>query len=88
MRARVVDPSKIGNAKDAALRKHMKSFGKYDMKKDAPKLREQLKPIYKSVERHEAKTIKKSGETKNIKGKINYFKHLNARARRRGEDNL
>ena len=83
--ARVIDPSKIGAVKDAALSKVMKRFGKYNSSTDAPRLREQLKPVYKSVERHEAKTVKKEGQTANIKGKINYFKHLDERAKRRGE---
>lgn len=86
LRHRTIDPSSIGSKKDAALSKVMKSFPKYDNHKDAERLRGTLKPVYKSVERHEAKSVKRSGQTKNIKGKMNYFKHLDARARMRGEE--
>lgn len=82
---RLVDSTNIGSKRDKALSAVMARGGKSQSNEE---LRGRLKPIYKSVERHAEKEIKKGGKhaVANIKGKNNYMIHLTDRARRRGEE--
>lgn len=92
MRSRLLDPAdhKRTGLKDKALSHILKQDfgGKYNNQTDAPRLRALKSSMHKSIERHEEKEIRKGGtkNVRNIKGKINYFKHLTDRARRRGEE--
>lgn len=88
MKSRLLDPAdyKRGNLKDKALSHILKKDfgGKYNPQTDAPKLRALKSSMHKSIERHEARQIHKEGKAsiRNIKGKINYFKHLDYKSHR------
>lgn len=83
---RIVDSTTISGKRDKVHHEVMKRFGTYKPER-AEELRAQLKPAFKSVERHAAKEIKMGGRhaVANVKGKNNYMNHLTDRARRRGE---
>lgn len=50
---------------------------------------EERETLEKSMKRHVAKKMKgNSPEAKNLRGKANYFAHLDARAERRGEKEI
>ncbi len=96
-RHRLLDPDKRKehSSKDAAL-SHVisRDFGGrknyVNTNANNEKLRGAVNPMYKAIERHEERSIRKGGKksVRNIRGKIGYFKHLDARARNRGEEDL